>query len=276
MGLGIRRFKHHLVEEVYRINVARTTAVTEAGFVAEVWGLCATARSVLSGEQFEPAVKTERERQLDADINNLTTKTGKQLVQLNKAPTSAEFARVAEEWLLSYERIEKLERAAQCAFDGVLEQIERHREGLGLLLRKANDQIIEGEFEEVPSPLFPDEVPSPASSALVEPTPSPSRGSADPNLRNEGGAAPKGSPISFPVSAAVPGARLEAPGDPEADGAAALEVEADGGPGVSGEPSPFVIAMQRALGLHSSTPYMPSLEELVGALPSPDASHQRK
>ena len=271
----LRRFKHQLVEEVYGVHAARTTAVIEAGFVTEVWGLCATARGVLTGEQLEPAVKTKREQQLDADINNLTTKTGKQLVRVNKAPTSADFARVTEQWLLSYERIEKLERAAQCAFDGVLEQIERHREGLGLLLRKA-EQIIEGEFKEVPSSLSPDEVPPPASSpAMIEPTPSPSERSA--GLKgapgNERVAARKSSPISSLVSAPSPRGEHNSGGG-DTDDAGGLQVEANGGTAMSGEP--FFTAMERALGLHSRAPSISSLEELVGVLPPTDAAHRRK
>jgi hypothetical protein len=111
-----------------------------------------------------------------------------------KAPTSADFARAAQEWLSLYERLEKLQRAAEYAFNGVLEQIERYREGLGSRLRKAYDEIIEGEFEEAPSPSRPDEVASPASaSALVEPPLSRSKHLPDPNraaLRNKGVASP--------------------------------------------------------------------------------------
>jgi hypothetical protein len=178
----LRRFKHQLVEELYRVNVARKTGATEAVFSTEVWGLCVNARGVLVGEKLEPAVKAEREQQLDVDIKNLQNETAKQLLELNKPPTSADFARVAQEWLLLYERIEKLQRAAEYAFDGVLEQIGRYREGLGPRLRKAYDEIIEGEFEEAPSPSRPDEVLSPASSnVLVEPPLSPSKRLADPN-----------------------------------------------------------------------------------------------
>jgi hypothetical protein len=166
----LRRFKHQLVEELYRVDVARKIGAIKAAFSTEVWGLCATARGVLSGEKLQPAVKAEREQQLNVDIKKLTNETAKQLAELNKAPTSADFVRAAQEWLLLYERIEKLQRAAEYAFNGVLEQIERYREGLGPRLRKAYDEIIEGEFEEAPSPSRPDEVPSPASaSALFEP-----------------------------------------------------------------------------------------------------------
>jgi hypothetical protein len=256
--------------------VARTTAVTEAGFVAEAWALCATSRSVFSRKQPEPAVRTEREQQLDVDIDNLTTKTGRQLARLNKAPTSADLACVAEEWLASYERIEKLQRAAQCAFDGVLEQIERYREGLGPLLRRANE-IIEAEFREVPNSLFPDQVPSPASThGTVEPMPSPSERSAGHNgaLRNERVTAHKGGPIS----SLVPNPSLlgdHNAGDGDTDGAGALEHESNGGPAVSGEPTSFT-ALERAMGVHTRTPSIPSLEELVGVLPPTDRTHRRK
>jgi hypothetical protein len=178
----LRRFKHQLVEELYKVHVAQRTEVAKARFETEVWGLCVTARGVLTGEKLEPEVRAEREKQLNVDIKNLQNKTAEQILELNKAPTTADFVRVGQEWLLLYERIEKLERAAGQAFHGVLEEIDRYREGLGPRLRKACDEIIEGEFEEAPSTSRPDDVPSPASSsALVEAPLSTSKRLADPN-----------------------------------------------------------------------------------------------
>jgi hypothetical protein len=234
----------------------------------------------LSGVQLDPAVKTEREQKLMADVDKLTTKTAKQLLELNKPLDCADFASTAGEWLPLYEWLEKLERAAQCAFERVLEQLEHHRQGLGVLLRKAN-QIIEGEFEEVPSPSFPDSAPSPASSrAPAEPTASHSSAAGlNEAVRNEGATVANASPLSLPVCATVPpgehSSMEELPGGSHAHRAGGLEAEARGGPAVSGELSPSMVALQRALGLHSSTP-MPSLEELVGALPPIDAGHKRK
>jgi hypothetical protein len=67
-------------------------------------------------------------------------------------------------------------------FSSLLEEIDRYREGLGPRLRKACDEIIEGEFEEAPSTSRPDDVPSPASSsALVEAPLSTSKRLANPN-----------------------------------------------------------------------------------------------
>jgi hypothetical protein len=116
----LRRFKHQLVEELYKVHVAQRTEFAKARFETEVWGLCVTARGVLTGEKLEPEVRAEREKQLNVDIKNLQNKTAEQILELNKAPTTADFVRVGQEWLLLYERIEKLERAAGQAFHGVL------------------------------------------------------------------------------------------------------------------------------------------------------------
>ena len=298
----LRRFKHQLVEEAHKANVERTNAVTEASFVAEVWGLCATARSVLSGLPLEPALKTEREQKLNADIEDLTTKTEKQLAKLNRAPTSADFARVADEWILPYERVEKLLRSAENAFNGVLEQIDHHREGLGLRLRKVCDEIIDGEFEEAPRPLQEGELPLPTlSSALVEATPpsgKPSVELAAGQLRNEpataprvpavlptGAAIPRGKPVPSVAPTKAPGverksfevdqnSRFGVPGGHGQDGGGARGAEVDGAPSLRREPSALDAAVHRALGLSSSNPST-SLEQTLGLPPPTDAARRR-
>jgi hypothetical protein len=51
-------------------------------------------------------------------------------------------------WIDDYERANKCLEFAQKQYDQTLRQLEQYRSGLGELLRRANDTVIEGEFQE--------------------------------------------------------------------------------------------------------------------------------
>jgi hypothetical protein len=50
------------------------------------------------------------------------------------------------------ERIDRMVMAAEVRRDATLREIERHRTTLGQALRRATEQVEEGEFEEVDAP----------------------------------------------------------------------------------------------------------------------------
>src|SRR5262245_56335370 len=236
----LRGLKPLLVEQAYQSHLTQTKAAIKHAFGTEVAALSLTARAgALWDQKLDPAVKSERDGKLKADVDNLASKTQSKIDLLDKSPDNADFARVVQDWLSPYERLEKLQRGAEDRFTRGLEELEHYRAGLGQLLPKAADQIIDGEFCEVASPVIANEVPSSAPpSAPFESPPSHSKdsASADQALRNGEVAAPKDNPISLAVPAAVPlrqhnsvkmdkEARFERPDGRAADATAVLEVE---------------------------------------------------
>jgi hypothetical protein len=57
-----------------------------------------------------------------------------------------------EAWIEPYERVGKLLQIAEQKFENALRRIDEYKHGLGKRLRKAADEIIEGEFEEEHDP----------------------------------------------------------------------------------------------------------------------------
>jgi hypothetical protein len=57
-----------------------------------------------------------------------------------------------EQWFELYVQVDDLLRRAEQAFENDLRRIDEHRQGLGARLRKAANEMIDGEFEEVHDP----------------------------------------------------------------------------------------------------------------------------
>jgi len=64
-----------------------------------------------------------------------------------------------EQWFESYVQVDDLLRRAEQAFENDLRRLDEHRQGLGARLRKAANEMIDGEFEEVHDPAPPEHTP---------------------------------------------------------------------------------------------------------------------
>jgi hypothetical protein len=93
--------------------------------------------------------RPEKERQLKAAMENLEAAAQKQM-KLERARAD-DGAGAFESWIESYERTDRLQTAAEKRFNDTVEQLDFHRQGLGLRLRQASDEIVDGEFNEVPA-----------------------------------------------------------------------------------------------------------------------------
>jgi hypothetical protein len=215
-----RVFKIRLVEEAHKAKLTRTTAVTEARLVSEVWGLCVTARSVLSPNPLKTKLKAEREKKLQADIDKLVAESEKKLALLNKLPTDADYASALKDWIVFYEQADKLQSTAQKRFDAILEQLDRHREGLGRRLRQVSDDIIDGEFEEAPGHLQEDEVaPAPRSKAIIDPPVTSPSTAREPSAPIEPVTSPMETPVPAPsTDSTMPVHKPDAVGESSAAG----------------------------------------------------------
>jgi hypothetical protein len=163
-----RVLKALVIQEAQKEKVKRLAGVCEASFTSQVWGLRATARSVLAPVQTETGdksknetekFKAEREEKLAAEIDKLTNETAKKLELLHKPATNAEYAGALEDWIMPYQQADRLQSAAEKRFESILEQLDQHRVGLGLRLRQVSDEIIDGEFEEAPAVALQAQVP---------------------------------------------------------------------------------------------------------------------
>jgi hypothetical protein len=78
-----------------------------------------------------------------------------------------------EQWFESYKQVDDLLQRAEQKFEDALRHIDEHRQGLGARLRKAANEMIDGEFEEVHDPAPPEHAPdskmptNPATPELV-------------------------------------------------------------------------------------------------------------
>src|SRR5262252_4583750 len=64
-----------------------------------------------------------------------------------------------EQWFELYVQVDDLLRRAEQAFENDLRRLDEHRQGLGARLRKAANEMIDGEFEEVHDPAPPEHTP---------------------------------------------------------------------------------------------------------------------
>jgi hypothetical protein len=64
-----------------------------------------------------------------------------------------------EQWFEFYVQVDDLLRRAEQAFENDLRRLDEHRQGLGVRLRKAANEMIDGVFEEVHDPAPPEHTP---------------------------------------------------------------------------------------------------------------------
>jgi hypothetical protein len=67
---------------------------------------------------------------------------------LEQVPQEADHAKALQAGIEYYERLNRLHLGAIAGRNGALAQIEFYREGLGRVLRRASDEIIDGDFKE--------------------------------------------------------------------------------------------------------------------------------
>jgi tellurite resistance protein len=94
-------------------------------------------------------LKTESEKNLKTQCDAIQTDARKQAEENERAfsveeSSAAEFAK----WIGKYQEADRCLIAAERKYKETLRDIEDYRRGLGELLRQADDQIIDGEFEE--------------------------------------------------------------------------------------------------------------------------------
>ena len=64
-----------------------------------------------------------------------------------------------EQWFESYKQVDDHLRGVEQEFENDLRRLDEHRQGLGARLRKAANEMIDGEFEEVHDPAPPEHTP---------------------------------------------------------------------------------------------------------------------
>jgi hypothetical protein len=183
-----RILKNRLMEEGSKAKVARETAGIQARLVSETWGVCVTSRSVFSpagidekaeagedkkveagesaerGEKADPtnkveadsglvepdkSLEAERELKLKAEVAKLIEENAKKLALQANSLSGDDHAGSFQDWITAYERADRLQTQAERRFNDALELLDRHRAGLGLRLRQASDDIVDGEYKEL-------------------------------------------------------------------------------------------------------------------------------
>jgi hypothetical protein len=113
----------------------------------------------------------EEEQKRKAENEKLEAAVQKELERLRARMDSDDGAGAFEMCIESYEQADRLEAAAQKRFNAAVEQLDRHRQGLGLRLQQISDEIVDGEFNEVPSEFPRTLAESPTAAVASVPSP---------------------------------------------------------------------------------------------------------
>jgi hypothetical protein len=155
----MRRLKSSLIEHEKRSKWERDVLHTAEVLRGDAWGLTVTSRGVLTGktETDEPR-KAENEAKLAADLKELTTEAAKKLQRLHKlAREDGDGASAFRWWGAPYEQLDRMQAAAERRFQMAVDQLDIHKQGRGLRLRKVSDEIVDAEFEPISvEPVKPD------------------------------------------------------------------------------------------------------------------------
>jgi len=107
-------------------------------------------------EKLEVAAKGDLEAVTDKLQLEAWQKVKAQKRAINSDLQEADFF---EQWFELYKQVDDLLRRAEQEFENDLRRLDEHRQGLGARLRKAANEMIDGEFEEVDDPAPPEHTP---------------------------------------------------------------------------------------------------------------------
>jgi hypothetical protein len=143
-----RRLKAGVMEAALVRFRAQRRANTEIKLIADTFRL--DFGSTPSAERESRGDAAVQDEQLRRNASALARQADAEIEALDKPATDADYAAAAAEWLPEVQQLERLEQhAADGALDA-LKQLEWVRNGLAGILERAADEILEGEYEEVP------------------------------------------------------------------------------------------------------------------------------
>ena len=155
-----KNFEVGLLHEIFSSCDAEIKK-TEDGIKADL----ATKIRQLRGEPGKVKAETEKlelaaKRDIEAAIDKLQREAWQKMEAQKRAINSElQEADFFEQWFELYEQVDDLLRRAEQGFENDLRRIDEYRQGLGARLRKAANEMIDGECEEVHDPAPPSSIP---------------------------------------------------------------------------------------------------------------------